>query len=177
MQQPALEAIPSGEWCAAAVAQNDPDLFWLAVDIILFVVDIVQAGQLLRQAAGPVRKYAAARVAAERAAGGKLTMEEGERLGKMLAEEVDPALAGMPEQARQRVRSKLDPSGKMPSVVTAVTRDEDDLVAAFRAGAAGYLPKDVRAGRLRDALAAVAEGATMLPSTLAPRVLGPSDAR
>ena len=62
-------------------------------------------------------------------------------------------------------------------VVTAVTRDEDDLVAAFRAGASGYLPKDVRAGRLRDALAAVAEGATMLPPTLAPRVLGTSDAR
>jgi hypothetical protein len=107
---------------AKSISQNDPDLFWLAVDIILFVVDVVQAGQLLRQAAGPVRKYAAARVAAERAAGGKLTMEEGERLGKMLADEVDPALAGMPEQARQRVRSKLDPSGKMPSVVTAVTR-------------------------------------------------------
>ena len=62
-------------------------------------------------------------------------------------------------------------------VVTAVTRDEDDLVAAFRAGAAGYLPKDVRARRLRDALAAVAAGATMLPPTLAPRVLGTSEAR
>lgn len=62
-------------------------------------------------------------------------------------------------------------------VVTAVSRDEDALVAAFRAGAAGYLPKDVRAGRLRDALAAVADGATMLPPTLAPRVLGTSDTR
>ena len=62
-------------------------------------------------------------------------------------------------------------------VVTAVTRDEDDLVAAFRAGASGYLPKDVRARRLRDALAAVAAGATMLPPTLASRVLGTSDAR
>lgn len=62
-------------------------------------------------------------------------------------------------------------------VVTAVTRDEDDLVAAFRAGAAGYLPKDVRARRLLDALAAVAAGATMLPPTLAPRVFGTSEAR
>ncbi len=62
-------------------------------------------------------------------------------------------------------------------VVTAVTRNEDDLVAAFRAGAAGYLPKDVRARRLRDALAAIAAGATVLPPTLAPRVLGTSDAR
>ena len=62
-------------------------------------------------------------------------------------------------------------------VVTAVTRDEDDLVAAFRAGAAGYLPKDVRARRLRDALAAVAAGATMLPPTLAPRVFGTPDDR
>jgi DNA-binding NarL/FixJ family response regulator len=62
-------------------------------------------------------------------------------------------------------------------VVTAVTRDEDALVAAFRAGAAGYLPKDVRARRLREALGAVAAGATMLPPTLAPRVLGMPDAR
>lgn len=33
MQQPALEAIPSGEWCAAAVAQNDPDLYADVTDI------------------------------------------------------------------------------------------------------------------------------------------------
>jgi DNA-binding NarL/FixJ family response regulator len=62
-------------------------------------------------------------------------------------------------------------------VVMAVTRDEDDLVAAFHAGAAGYLPKDVEALRLRDAVAAVADGATVLPPTLAPRVLGTPHAR
>ncbi len=62
-------------------------------------------------------------------------------------------------------------------VVMAVARDEDDLVAAFHAGAAGYLPKDVEARRLRAAVSAVADGGTVLPRTLAPRVLGAPHAR
>jgi hypothetical protein len=121
---------------AKSISQNDPDLFWLAVDIALFVADVFQAGQLLRQAAGPVRKFAAARVAAERAGGGKLTTEEGERLTKMLADEVDPALAGLPDGARQRVRGKLDPSQKMPGVVSAAAKGarwtDASLQAALR---------------------------------------------
>lgn len=33
MQQPELEAIPTGEWSAAAVAQNDPDLYADVTDL------------------------------------------------------------------------------------------------------------------------------------------------
>ena len=33
MQQPAFETIPTGEWCAAAVAQNDPDLYANVLDL------------------------------------------------------------------------------------------------------------------------------------------------
>jgi hypothetical protein len=126
---------------AKSISKNDPDLFWLAVDIALFVADLVQAGHLLRQAAGPVRKFASARVAAERAGGGKLTADEGERLAKMLTDEVDPALAGLPGEARQRVRGKLDPTQKMPSVVSAATRgarwSDATLQKALRGSAQG----------------------------------------
>lgn len=33
MQQPAFETIPTGEWCAAAVAQNNPDLYADVTDV------------------------------------------------------------------------------------------------------------------------------------------------
>jgi DNA-binding NarL/FixJ family response regulator len=62
-------------------------------------------------------------------------------------------------------------------VVLAVTRDEEALVAAFRAGAVGYLPKDVQPERLRDALLAVAEGATVVPPSLARRFRGAGSVR
>ena len=32
-EQPAHEAIPTGEWSAAAVAQNDPDLYAQVTDV------------------------------------------------------------------------------------------------------------------------------------------------
>jgi DNA-binding NarL/FixJ family response regulator len=57
-------------------------------------------------------------------------------------------------------------------VVLSVSRDEEALVAAFRAGAVGYLPKDVHALRLGAVVDAVANGATLLPRSLAPRVHG-----
>jgi hypothetical protein len=47
MQQPAFEAIPSGEWCAAAVAQNNPDLYadvtdlYAAVDPWSYLEDVL----------------------------------------------------------------------------------------------------------------------------------------
>jgi hypothetical protein len=37
--QPAFEEIPSGEWSAAAVAQNDPDV-WDAVNDVFFDLDL-----------------------------------------------------------------------------------------------------------------------------------------
>lgn len=33
MEQPAFETIPTGEWCAAAVAQNDPILYADVLDL------------------------------------------------------------------------------------------------------------------------------------------------
>ncbi len=54
-------------------------------------------------------------------------------------------------------------------VLLSVSRDDDDLAASIRAGAVGYLPKDVRAARLAEVIAATAAGATLLPRTLSSR--------
>jgi len=37
MQQPAFETIPTGEWCAAAVAQNNPDLYADVTDLFMVI--------------------------------------------------------------------------------------------------------------------------------------------
>lgn len=37
MQQPAFETIPTGEWSAAAVAQNDPYLYADITDLFLAI--------------------------------------------------------------------------------------------------------------------------------------------
>jgi two-component system, NarL family, nitrate/nitrite response regulator NarL len=82
---------------------------------------------------------------------------------------LDGAVPGGAADAVSRLAVEA-PSSRV--VVLAVSRDEDDLVAAFHAGAAGYLPKEVTARRLGHALAAVADGGTLLPRTLAARVHG-----
>jgi hypothetical protein len=37
MQQPEFEQIPSGEWSAAAVAQNDPQIYADVTDLFLLI--------------------------------------------------------------------------------------------------------------------------------------------
>src|SRR6185436_1396061 len=56
-------------------------------------------------------------------------------------------------------------------VMLTVSRDDDDLFAALRLGAVGYLLKDVAAERLADALEAVLEGEAALPGTLVARLV------
>jgi DNA-binding NarL/FixJ family response regulator len=58
------------------------------------------------------------------------------------------------------------------SVVMLTVSDEDeDLFAALRAGASGYLLKDADTGRLAELVAAVAEGESVLSPALVARVL------
>jgi two-component system nitrate/nitrite response regulator NarL len=52
-----------------------------------------------------------------------------------------------------------------------VSRDDDDLFASLKAGAAGYLLKDMDPERLAPALRGVLEGEAALPRTLVARVL------
>ena len=56
-------------------------------------------------------------------------------------------------------------------VMLTVSRDDDDLFAALRAGAIGYLLKDMDPGRLAPALRGVLAGEAALPRALVARVV------
>jgi two-component system, NarL family, nitrate/nitrite response regulator NarL len=56
-------------------------------------------------------------------------------------------------------------------VMLTISRDDGDLFAALKAGAAGYLLKDMDPGRLPAALRGVLSGEAALPRTLMARVL------
>jgi len=56
-------------------------------------------------------------------------------------------------------------------VMLTVSKDDADVLAALRAGAAGYLLKDMDFDRLPDALAGVLGGEAAIPRTLVPRLL------
>jgi DNA-binding NarL/FixJ family response regulator len=65
-------------------------------------------------------------------------------------------------------------SARLPDtkiVMLTVSRDDADLFAALRAGASGYLLKDLDPGRLPDALAAVVAGEGALPGSLVARLV------
>jgi DNA-binding NarL/FixJ family response regulator len=56
-------------------------------------------------------------------------------------------------------------------VMLTVSRDDDDLFDALRAGASGYLLKDIERAKLPDALRSVLAGEAQLPANLVARVL------
>jgi DNA-binding NarL/FixJ family response regulator len=56
-------------------------------------------------------------------------------------------------------------------VMLTVSRDDDDLFAALKAGASGYLLKDMDADRLHAALLGVLKGEAAIPRTLVARVV------
>jgi len=62
-------------------------------------------------------------------------------------------------------------------VMLTVSRDDSDLFAALRAGAAGYLLKDMDPDRLPGALRAILEGEAVLPRSLVARVAEEFDGR
>lgn len=66
-------------------------------------------------------------------------------------------------------------SGTLPDVtivMLTVSRDDDDLFDALRAGASGYLLKDTDPDRLPFALRGVLDGEAALPRTLVSRLIG-----
>jgi DNA-binding NarL/FixJ family response regulator len=58
-----------------------------------------------------------------------------------------------------------------------VSRDDDDLFDALRAGAHGYLLKDIERRKLPEALRSVLDGEAQLPASLVARVLDEFRAR
>ena len=57
-------------------------------------------------------------------------------------------------------------------VMVSAARDDETLLAAIRAGAAGYLPKDMALARLPEALLGVLDGEAALPRDVTARLLG-----
>jgi two-component system, NarL family, nitrate/nitrite response regulator NarL len=65
-------------------------------------------------------------------------------------------------------------TARLPStrvVMLTASRDDRDLFAALRAGARGYLPKDLPADEIRPALHAVLEGEAAMPGRLVARLV------
>jgi two-component system, NarL family, nitrate/nitrite response regulator NarL len=65
-------------------------------------------------------------------------------------------------------------TARLPStrvVMLTASRDDRDLFAALRAGARGYLPKDLPADEMRPALRAVLDGEAALPGALVARLV------
>ncbi|HIY67071.1 MAG TPA: response regulator transcription factor [Candidatus Agrococcus pullicola] len=71
-----------------------------------------------------------------------------------------------------------DPKLENVRVIVLTTFDEDDnVLAAIRAGAAGYLLKDVAPGDLRDGIRVVVSGESLLSPAITTKVLGHLGAR
>ena len=78
-----------------------------------------------------------------------------------------PGVSGI--EATRRARS-LVPSVKV--AILTVSEDDDDLFAAVRAGATGYILKEVSIEDLPDAVRAVARGDSLISPPMASRLLG-----
>jgi DNA-binding NarL/FixJ family response regulator len=77
-----------------------------------------------------------------------------------------PGISGI--EATRRARS-LVPNLKV--AILTVSEDDEDLFAAVRAGATGYLLKEVSIEELPDAVRAVARGQSMVSPAMASRLL------
>ena len=77
-----------------------------------------------------------------------------------------PGMSGV-EATRDRRR----PSPRSPIVMLTVCEDEEDLFAAIRAGARGYLLKNLEAAQLRSMIEAVARGEAAITPATAARII------
>ena len=84
----------------------------------------------------------------------------------VLMDVVMPRVDGI--EAIRRIRA-ISPSTQ--AIVLTSFADDDKIVAAVRAGAAGYLLKDARPQELIDAIRAVARGEALLAPTVAARLM------
>ena len=78
----------------------------------------------------------------------------------------------MPKRSGVEVLSQLKASGDLPPTILLTTFDDDEaLVAGIKAGARGYLLKDVSLEQLTDAIRAVARGGAVIRPAVTERVL------
>jgi DNA-binding NarL/FixJ family response regulator len=92
-----------------------------------------------------------------------------------LAKEVNPDIAlldvNMPGSGIKAAEEIVQALPATVVVMLTVSRDDDDLFAALRAGASGYLLKDTDPGRLPFALRGVLDGEAALPRGLVARLI------
>jgi DNA-binding NarL/FixJ family response regulator len=81
---------------------------------------------------------------------------------------LDIQMPGSGLQAAREIKSRFP---KVEVVMLTVSEDTEDLIAALRAGAVGYLLKTTSPSRLPDALRGVLDGEAALPRVLARRLL------
>jgi DNA-binding NarL/FixJ family response regulator len=77
----------------------------------------------------------------------------------------------MPGGGIETARRLAEAAPSTSVVMLTVSTNTEDLLAALRAGAVGYLPKDTSPDRLPAALCGVLKGEAALPRTLVGRVL------
>jgi len=78
----------------------------------------------------------------------------------------------MPKRSGVEVLSQLKASGDLPPAILLTTFDDDEaLLAGIRAGARGYLLKDVSLEQLTDTIRAVARGGVVIRPAVTERVL------
>jgi DNA-binding NarL/FixJ family response regulator len=78
----------------------------------------------------------------------------------------------MPGSGLRAARAISENHPETAIVMLTVSRDDDDLFQALRAGASGYLLKDTDPDRLPIALTGVLNGEAALPRSLVARVIG-----
>ena len=77
-----------------------------------------------------------------------------------------PGMSGV-EATREIAASRPD----LPIVMLTVSEDEEDLFAAIKAGARGYLLKDLEASQLHAMIDAVARGEAAITPATAARII------
>lgn len=96
-----------------------------------------------------------------------------EVLSAVLRERPDVCLldVSMPGGGIETARRLAEAAPSTSVVMLTVSTNTEELLAALRAGAVGYLPKDTSPDRLPAALCGVLKGEAALPRTLVGRVL------
>jgi DNA-binding NarL/FixJ family response regulator len=78
----------------------------------------------------------------------------------------------MPKKDGVALLAELQQSGELPPAILLTTFDDDELLlAGIKAGARGYLLKDVSLEQLTDAIRTVARGETLIRPAISERVL------
>jgi DNA-binding NarL/FixJ family response regulator len=98
----------------------------------------------------------------------------GEAVKRAVAERPDVCLLDvhMPGGGVQAAREIAERVPDALIVMLTVSRDDDDLFDALRAGAVGYLLKDIERAQLPGALRGVLSGEAAMPPTLVARLIG-----